>query len=152
MMNRPVKFGLAAMAVVIGGGFFYPGTVETRAFAQATASGSTAQSTTTVPATTGATAQPQRRVNRPRPGGAGASDVLGGAGRPGTPTTADPVPLTAAECTALGGQVIGVSGLTCPRLNGPDGGGNICSVVYHGTSPDGQPLTDRRDTCITALR
>jgi hypothetical protein len=149
-MPHSLKFGVAAMVAVFGGGSFYLGAAEAPAFAQATGAGSTGQAATR--GTTGGAAQPQRRVNRPRPGGAGSTDVRGGQGRPGSPTTADPVPLTAAECTSLGGQVIAVSGLTCPRLNGPDGGGQICSVVYHGTSPDGQPLTDRRDTCITSLR
>ncbi len=150
-MRHSLKFGLAAIATIIGGGSFYLGAAQSPAFAQATAAqtaGTRAQ-----PATTTTERQTRRpTVVRPANGVRVPPGGTGGQVGPGVGPGPGSVALTAAECTSLGGQVIAVGGITCPRLNGPDGGGQICSVVYHGTSPDGQPLTDRRDTCITSLR
>lgn len=139
-MMHSFKFGVVAMVTVFGGGSFYLGTAETPAFAQATTGSATGQSVTTGTTTTGATAQPQRRVNRPRPGGASGTDVRGGPGRQGTPTTADPVPLSAAECAEVGGTV-GVSQQVCRQTNG-----NVCNIQTRDPNRPGWTIS--RDVCI----
>ena len=138
-MMHSLKFGAAAMVAVFGGGSFYLGAAETPAFAQATTSGATGQSVTTGTTTTGATAQPQRRVNRPRPGGAGGTDVRGGQNAGG-----GVAPLTVSECIERGGVVDGTAYCGTGAQRAP-----ACVYRWTQNRPDGSQFITTNVQCLS---
>jgi hypothetical protein len=150
MTRNSIKLGVAAVAALLGGGLLVQGAADAPAFAQATAgqapTGTTGQRTTTG----GAGGTAERRLSRPGTNAPRGRNVGPGQVGPGGQVSNDPVALTAAECTALGGRVWDESPDTSCRY--PDGTrGGRCGIAVATGNRDALVQVDHY-LCINERR